>query len=41
MAGLNFRFAVMTEEEKFQMQDNAISNDIKEATHLRMKVFKR
>ena len=32
------RFAVVTEEEIFQMQDNAIPNNAKKATKLGMKV---
>ena len=40
MAGVNSHFVVVTEEEIFQMQDNAIPNSTKKATKLGMKVFR-
>ena len=36
MAGVNSRFAVMTEEEIFKMQNNAKSNNTKKAKKLGM-----
>ena len=40
MAGVNYRFAVLTEKEIFQTQNNAIPNNTKKARKLGMKVFR-
>ena len=40
MSGVNFRFAVVTEEEIFQMQKYSIPKKTKKATKLGMKVFR-
>ena len=40
MNGANSRFAVVTEEEIFQMQDNTIPNTTKKAMKSGMKVFR-
>ena len=39
MAGVNSRFAEVTENDILQMQDITIPNDTKKATKLGMKVF--
>ena len=40
MAGVNFRFAEVTEDNILRMQDNAIPNNTKKATKTEMKVFR-
>ena len=40
MAGVNSRFAEVTENDNLRMQDITIPKDIKKATKLGMKVFR-